>query len=49
MKGAAATMRGEFIGLTGVIERNWYLIKRYALWEIAFFFSTAELAALARE
>ena len=31
----------EFIGLCGVVERNWYLIKRYAWWEIAFFFWTA--------
>ena len=23
---------------TGMVERNWYLIKRYAWWEIAFFF-----------
>ena len=25
----------------GMVERNWYLIKRYAWWEIAFFFWTA--------
>ena len=24
----------------GMIERNWYLIKRYAWWELAFFFWT---------
>jgi ABC-2 type transport system permease protein len=34
-------MRHEFIGLYGMVERNWYLIKRYAWWEIAFFFWTA--------
>ena len=34
-------MRSEFIGLYGMVERNWYLIKRYAWWEIAFFFWTA--------
>ena len=22
---------------SGVVERNWYLVKRYALWEVAFF------------
>jgi ABC-2 type transport system permease protein len=37
MKGAAATLRAELIGLTGVLERNLYLVKRYAWWELAFF------------
>ena len=37
MRGAAATLRHEFIGLAGVVERNWYLVKRYIWWEIAFF------------
>jgi ABC-2 type transport system permease protein len=37
MKGAAATLRSELIGLAGVVERNTYLVKRYALWEVAFF------------
>ncbi len=37
MRGAAATLRAELIGLSGVVERNVYLIKRYALWELAFF------------
>src|SRR5438477_642145 len=37
----AAALRHEFIGLYGMVERNWYLIKRYAWWEIAFFFWTA--------
>jgi ABC-2 type transport system permease protein len=41
MRGAAAALRHEFIGLGGMVERNWYLIKRYAWWEIAFFFWTA--------
>ena len=40
MRGAAATLRSELIGLYGVVERNVYLIKRYALWEVAFFFWT---------
>jgi ABC-2 type transport system permease protein len=37
VSGAAATLRAELIGLAGVVERNVYLIKRYALWEVAFF------------
>jgi ABC-2 type transport system permease protein len=41
MRGAAAVLRHEFIGLTGVVERNWYLVKRYLWWELAFFFWTA--------
>jgi ABC-2 type transport system permease protein len=41
MREAAAAMRHEFIGLYGMVERNWYLVKRYAWWEIAFFFWTA--------
>ena len=40
-RGAAATLRHELIGLSGVVERNWYLVKRYAWWEIAFFVWTA--------
>lgn len=36
MRGAASTLRAELIGLTGVIERNVYLVKRYAWWELAF-------------
>ena len=39
MPGPAATsLRHEAITLGGVIERNWYLIKRYLWWELAFFF-----------
>jgi ABC-2 type transport system permease protein len=30
-------MRSELIGLVGVVERNTYLLKRYAMWEAAFF------------
>jgi ABC-2 type transport system permease protein len=37
MRAAAATLRHELIGLGGVIERNWYLVKRYAIWEVAWF------------
>jgi ABC-2 type transport system permease protein len=32
-----AAVRHELIGLGGVVERNWYLVKRYAWWELAFF------------
>jgi ABC-2 type transport system permease protein len=32
-----AALRHELIGLGGVVERNWYLVKRYAWWELAFF------------
>ncbi len=32
--------RHELIGLTGVVERNLYLVKRYVWWEIAFFIWT---------
>ena len=41
MRGAAEALRHEMIGLGGVLERNWYLVKRYAWWEIAFFIWTA--------
>lgn len=40
MRGAAATLRAELIGLGGVVERNIYLVKRYAWWEFAFFLWT---------
>src|SRR5688572_30851851 len=40
MRGAATTLRAEMIGLGGVIERNVYLVKRYVMWEIAFFIWT---------
>jgi ABC-2 type transport system permease protein len=36
-QGAAAVLRHELIGLTGVFERNVYLVKRYIWWDIAFF------------
>ncbi len=37
MTAIAARARHELIGLLGVVERNWYLVKRYAMWELAFF------------
>src|SRR3982074_3044248 len=30
------SLRGELIGLYGVVERNLYLTKRYFLWDLAF-------------
>src|SRR5438034_11673923 len=36
MRGAAATLRHELIGLSGVVERNVYLVKRYIWWDVAF-------------
>src|SRR5947208_15050069 len=33
-------LRHELVGLSGVIERNIYLVKRYIWWDIAFFFWT---------
>jgi ABC-2 type transport system permease protein len=40
MRAAPGTLRAQFIGLGGVIERNVYLVKRYMWWEIAFFLWT---------
>jgi ABC-2 type transport system permease protein len=40
MRGAATTLRGELIGLAGVVERNVYLVRRYVWWEFAFFIWT---------
>ena len=36
----AAAVRHELVGLGGVVERNWYLVKRYVWWEVAFFLWT---------
>jgi ABC-2 type transport system permease protein len=40
MSQGQGTLRAEFIGLSGVVERNVYLVKRYAWWELAFFLWT---------
>ncbi|MBA2425550.1 MAG: ABC transporter permease [Actinobacteria bacterium] len=40
MRGATGSLRAELIGLGGIMERNAYLVKRYALWEVAFFIWT---------
>src|SRR6266480_1274188 len=39
-QGAAAAFRHEFISLSGVVERNVYLVRRYIWWDLAFFFWT---------
>src|SRR5919106_3199794 len=36
----AGAFRTELIGFAGIVERNAYLVKRYALWEVAFFLWT---------
>ena len=40
IKGGTCSVRHELVGLGGVVERNWYLVKRYAWWELAFFLWT---------
>jgi len=40
MRAIAVAAMHELIGLYGVVERNWYLVKRYAWWELAFFIWT---------
>ncbi len=37
MPGAASTLRSELIGLSGIVERNAYIIRRSIWWELAFF------------
>jgi ABC-2 type transport system permease protein len=37
VRGAAATLRLELVGLSGIVERNAYIIRRYVWWELAFF------------
>jgi ABC-2 type transport system permease protein len=37
VRAVAAIARHELIALGGVVERNWYLVKRYAWWEVAWF------------
>jgi len=37
MRGAATTLRSELMGFSGIVERNTYIIKRYAWWELAWF------------
>jgi ABC-2 type transport system permease protein len=37
MPGAASALRMELVGLSGIVERNAYIIRRYIMWELAFF------------
>jgi len=37
MTRATLALRHELVGLLGVVERNWYLVKRYAVWELTWF------------
>jgi len=37
MRGMATTLRAELVGAGGVVERNWYLTKRYIWWDLAWF------------
>jgi ABC-2 type transport system permease protein len=37
MTRATLALRHELVGLLGVVERNWYLVKRYAVWEVTWF------------
>jgi ABC-2 type transport system permease protein len=38
--GAAGALRIELVGLAGMVERNFYLVKRYIWWDLAFFMWT---------
>jgi ABC-2 type transport system permease protein len=40
MLGAAGALRLELVGLAGMVERNFYLVKRYIWWDFAFFMWT---------
>jgi ABC-2 type transport system permease protein len=40
MRTVALSVRHELVSLGGVVERNWYLVKRYIWWDVAFFLWT---------
>jgi ABC-2 type transport system permease protein len=40
VRGTAAGLRREAIGFAGIVERNTYLIRRFAWWELAWFIYT---------
>src|SRR5947199_738789 len=40
MRAMSLALRHELVGLSGVVERNIYLVKRYIWWDIAFFLWT---------
>jgi ABC-2 type transport system permease protein len=37
IRGTATAFRSELMGLSGIVERNTYIIKRYVWWELAWF------------
>ncbi|MGD0166110.1 MAG: ABC transporter permease [Gaiellaceae bacterium] len=37
IRGAATTLRSELMGLSGIVERNTYILRRYIWWELAWF------------
>ena len=37
MRALVSTMRAELVGAGGVVERNYYLTKRYIWWDVAWF------------
>ena len=40
MRQASLAVRRELIGFAGIVERNTYLIRRFAWWELAWFLYT---------
>jgi len=40
MRAMGATLRAELVGAGGVVERNFYLTRRYIYWDLAWFFWT---------
>jgi ABC-2 type transport system permease protein len=40
MRTMGATLRAELVGAGGVVERNFYLTRRYIYWDLAWFFWT---------
>ena len=40
MSTVGSTLRAELVGAGGVVERNYYLTKRYIWWDVAWFFWT---------
>jgi ABC-2 type transport system permease protein len=40
MRGTATALRSELMGLSGILERNAYIIRRYIWWELAWFIWT---------
>jgi len=40
VKAVGTTLRAELVGAGGVVERNFYLTKRYIWWDVAWFIWT---------